>query len=85
MRVRVPDGCLGLDIAGGRSYDARDGIVDVDDADAPKLAGSFAGRHGFLMTGTTFRRAEGTSCPGCGFSAFAWQKECPRCGRRLKR
>lgn len=83
-RVVVPDNCLGLDLANGRSYDARHGVVDVAPEDMAQLPGSIAGQYGFLHQGVTFTRAAGRTC-ACGFSAFDWQSRCPRCGRRIIR
>jgi len=83
MRVRVPDNCLGLDAAGGRRYDARHGIVDVDPIDVPAISRSYAGQIGLIVQSVSFASAPGRTC-ACGFSAFAWQEKCPRCGRKLK-
>lgn len=83
-RVRVPDQCLGLDVKGGKSYDARGGIVDLDADDVSKISGSYAGDLGLIISAVTFRDPNGRDCKKCGRGLFGFQRKCPKCGTGVR-
>lgn len=83
MDFRVPPGCTGLTFEDGRRANAtRDGRVVVDEKHGDAiLKADPSGRIHRVNYNVT--RAPGREC-SCGFMAYRWQSNCPRCGRSLK-
>jgi hypothetical protein len=79
--VSVPDrNCMGFEI-GGRKYDAdRRGRITVERPDHARAIRRSLGESSRVVTG--FGGARERRCP-CGFTAFAFTRACPRCGRDL--
>jgi len=90
-RFRVPDRCTGLNMQDGREYkrNAR-GYVEVRDPDhVAAIRRSWPAQHGLIHEVEEvpgFRTNDPPNdCPTCGFSAWSWQRRCPRCGGDLSR
>ncbi len=83
-RVRLPDGCTGLDMANGKKYtaDQPGGTVDVSGKDASYINTSFYGQSGVMHGGPQFcvGTREGQWCESCSRLWQAWSMTCPRCG-----
>lgn len=83
MDFRVPPGCTGLTFEdGSRANATRDGrvVVDAKHARAIEKADPSGRIH---KIGAGVARAPGRECV-CGFMAYRWQANCPRCGHSLK-
>lgn len=82
-KFRVPDACVGFEMADGTKYDAVDGVVEVSDVHAEAVRRSHTKRDfmggGLIMEGYRYVGATGWDCR-CGFSAFNFTMRCPRCG-----
>lgn len=79
MDITLPDNCYGLEMAGGKKYDAdRRGHVDVPDEHAKRALKANRG----LISAPAYRLGtrRGRRCPSCQFLAQAWSDTCPRCG-----
>lgn len=84
-RVRLPDGCTGLDMANGTRYDAdaAGGTVDVASSDARYINTSWYGQSGVMRGAASFTFATkgGRYCPPCNRTWNAWSADCPKCGQ----
>jgi hypothetical protein len=86
-RVRLPDGCTGLDMANGRKYTAEKpgGTVDVTARDARYIDTSWygQGQAGIMRGGPAFTLGTKTGrwCLPCKRLWQAWSSQCPRCGQ----
>lgn len=83
-KVQLPDGCTGLDMAGGRKYTAAKpgGTIEVSSADSRYIGTSFYGQSG-IMHGSqsiTLGTKRGRRCEPCSRTWNAWSDLCPRCG-----
>ena len=82
--IRVPRGGSGLNLADGTEYKADcHGRVHVDRSDhARQILRNPQMRYYDAIDGGVWRihGGDGWTC-SCGFSAWPWQHECPRCGR----
>lgn len=85
LKVNLPEGCFGLDMADGSRYTAnRDGRVEVSDTHASAIKAGYYGQSGLLVATEPF--AMGTKrvrwCTTCQPHRRwnAWNDECPRCG-----
>ena len=83
-RVRLPDGCYGLNMANGRKYKAEKpgGTVEVSGKDAHYINTSYYGQSG-IMTGNPqfgIGTRKGRWCEPCKRLWNVWSAECPRCG-----
>jgi hypothetical protein len=85
-RVRLPDGCTGLDMANGKKYTAEKpgGTVEVSGKDAHYIDTSFYGQKqaGIMRGGPQFTIGTKTGrwCLPCKRLWQGWSVVCPRCG-----
>ena len=80
-RLRLASECYGIDGVDGRKYNRdRKGFVDVPDSVARHMRGTE-----LVVVEGSVRRPSGApeKVCGCGFVAYAWQTDCPRCGSDL--
>lgn len=93
MKVRVPPNCKGIDVHDGTRYDARNGIVDIDN---PSHARQYrrtdmATQYGAAATHVPVEGpdpeppAGAMICTSCGYEPWAWTGPCPRCDSPLVR
>lgn len=90
-RFRVPvhahNRCLGLKMYDGTTYQAdRSGLIHVENPDHARAI-----KHDQAIAGDVVecqalaRSVPSTTCQECGFSAYLWQKTCPRCGGTINK
>lgn len=83
-KVFMPPNCYGVKAFDGTVYRTRPGgAVEINNPKHlkeilhdPQIAGDIVQERGMPLV-------EGKTCT-CGFEAFKWQKECPRCGTEMK-
>lgn len=83
-RIRLPEGCFGLDMPNGKKYTAKPGdYVNVSDAHARTILASSAARSG-QVHGERFAMGTRTGrwCRSCTPARLwnAWNAVCPKCG-----
>jgi hypothetical protein len=85
-RVQLPAGCVGLDMANGKKYNAEraGGSVDVSAADAKYINTSWygPGQAGIMRGAPSFviGTRNGRWCTPCKRLWQAWSEVCPKCG-----
>jgi hypothetical protein len=87
VRIQLPDGCYGLDMAdgSGKKYTARPGDrVEVSDNHARMIRNSYYGSAG-IMSGSeqyAIGTKRGRWCTTCQPARIwnVWNASCPRCG-----
>ncbi len=90
MRYRVdPRKVKSVQMRDGTTYEvSRNGYVSIDrndHLDQLRRRGTDALNAEQVLESPTLmvHLPDGNVCPGCGFSAWPWQRSCPRCGGRL--
>jgi len=86
INVTVPDKCMGLEMADGTKYDAHNGKVTIDNprhasAWLKDPASGMVGRQ--QLIGLSGLHTRDNDCPCCGFAAWPWTVECPKCHTML--
>lgn len=84
-RVRMPDGCTGLDMADGTKYTGRPGdVVEVSREHARDINKSWYGGSGVMRGEEAYAIGTRTArvCTACAPTRRwnAWNTCCPRCG-----
>lgn len=80
-RIRLPNGCKGIDFPIGVGLNAnRHGVVEVPDALAKMVKRSTDGVELNAVMAAGHGLSGGKFCSGCAFRAWPWTTECPRCG-----
>jgi hypothetical protein len=82
----VPKGCTGFDFADGTRVDAsKAGKLILTDAQSAAFRKDgnydFIGSNGYCPPANAHLPAN--DCPTCGFAAWPWQKDCPKCSTVL--
>jgi hypothetical protein len=87
VRIQLPDGCYGLDMADGtgRKYTAKPGDkVEVSENHARMIKKSFYGDAGIMSGSESYAMGTKTGrwCRSCQPARLwnAWNGLCPRCG-----
>ena len=88
-RVRLPDGCYGLDLPGGVRYSARPGgVVEVADHHATMINSSYYKAAGIMTASEPHHigTKAGRWCTTCSPARLwnAWNHTCPKCGEPTK-
>lgn len=80
--LRVPPGCMGLDMADGSRYNAsRTGRLEVDRPDHVREIMRRSEESGGMISRAVYTASSVTSsrfCPECTFIGYGWQQECPK-------
>ena len=85
-KFRLPPGAASQKLPDGTVYRARGagrngGTIDVDNPrHAKQIAQASQIEGGWVHSLHTAPIVAGRECTSCGFAAWKWQTECPRCG-----